>query len=550
MIPLLHIAMLVLFVIVIYAIIGLELFCGVMHNRCEYRYIEKFDENANYNSEVADEWKPLYDIDVPCILSEGGNVMDGYICPTYSENFPNATIECRPGWEGPFSGIINFDNIGLSMMTVFQCITMEGWTSILYQIDDADGTLWPFFFFVSLIIIGSFFVMNLVLGVLSGEFSKEREKAKKRGDLQKLKEKRQVEEAYKNYILWIRQAEVDDPDVNSLDSNEAKNVDGAVEHRRRDAIILDDSLGKKRCEWIHTIIRAIQYKNYQLRRAIHRAVKSQFFYWLVIVLVFLNTLVLASEYHTQPDWMEQFQFYANIFFIILFTIEMILKMYSLGFRSYFMSIFNRFDCFVVFGSIIETFLFVYTELAMGISVLRCVRLLRVFKVTRYWSSLRNLVVSLLNSMRSIASLLLLLTLFIIITALLGMQLFGGKFNYVGDAMYNDEDDERPRSNFDDFINSMITVFQILTGEDWNEIMYRGVLSYGGVNSIGILVSFYFVIVFICGNYILLNVFLAIAVDNLADADSLTSDEEEAAQQSEIKKNEELTKSIRVSDLLI
>jgi len=47
--------------------------------------------------------------------------------------------------------------------------------------------------------------MNLVLGVLSGEFSKERVKANKRGDLRKLKEKRQFEDALTNYLAWIRQ---------------------------------------------------------------------------------------------------------------------------------------------------------------------------------------------------------------------------------------------------------------------------------------------------------------------------------------------------------
>jgi len=135
-------------------------------------------------------------------------------------------------------------------------------------------------------------------------------------------------------------------------------------------------------------------------------------------------------------------------------------MYSLGFRTYFVSMFNRFDCFVVFGSIGEIMLVVYYHISLGISVLRCVRLLRIFKVTRYWSSLRNLVVSLLNSMRSIASLLLLLILYIIITALLGMQLFGGKFNYTEEAMFNEYDEEKPRSNFDDFINSAMTVFQV------------------------------------------------------------------------------------------
>lgn len=74
--------------------------------------------------------------------------------------------------------------------------------------------------------------------------------------------------------------------------------------------------------------------------------------------------------------------------------------------------------------------------------------------------MRNLVASLLNSMRSIASLLLLLALFIMIAALLGMQMFGGKFNFDESDMFNDNDDEKPRSNFDDFINAMLTVFQV------------------------------------------------------------------------------------------
>ncbi len=134
---------------------------------------------------------------------------------------------------------------------------------------------------------------------------------------------------------------------------------------------------------------------------------------------------------------------------------MLLKMYSLGLTGYFVSNFNRFDCFVVIGSIIE-FVLIYIEFmpALGISVLRCVRLLRVFKVTRYWTALRNLVASLLNSMKSIASLLLLLFLFIVIFALLGMQMFGGKIDYLFEIK------EKPRNNFDSFWGALITVFQV------------------------------------------------------------------------------------------
>lgn len=69
------------------------------------------------------------------------------------------------------------------------------------------GSSWQWIYFVSMVILGAFFVMNLILGVLSGEFSKEREKAKARGDFQKLREKQQIEEDLKGYLEWITQAE-------------------------------------------------------------------------------------------------------------------------------------------------------------------------------------------------------------------------------------------------------------------------------------------------------------------------------------------------------
>ena len=97
------------------------------------------------------------------------------------------------------------------------------------------------------------------------------------------------------------------------------------------------------------------------------------------------------------------------------------------------------------------------------------------------------------------------------------------------------------------LNSFFLFFfnlKILTGEDWNEVMYTGIRSYGGVNSIGILASFYFILIFIIGNYILLNVFLAIAVDNLGDAESLNAAEAEAEKLKEAE-NEKMKKSFKV-----
>ncbi|XP_024066261.1 voltage-dependent L-type calcium channel subunit alpha-1C isoform X2 [Terrapene carolina triunguis] len=513
MVPLLHIALLVLFVIIIYAIIGLELFMGKMHKTCYFL-------QGIYDTPAEEEASP-------CAPQSA-----------HGRQCQNGT-ECKPGWEGPKHGITNFDNFAFAMLTVFQCITMEGWTDVLYWMQDAMGYELPWVYFVSLVIFGSFFVLNLVLGVLSGEFSKEREKAKARGDFQKLREKQQLEEDLKGYLDWITQAEDIDPENEDEGMDEEKPRNMSMPTSETESVNTDNVAGAdiegENCgaRLAHRISKS-KFSRYWrrwnrfCRRKCRAAVKSNIFYWLVIFLVFLNTLTIASEHYNQPYWLTEVQDTANKVLLALFTAEMLLKMYSLGLQAYFVSLFNRFDCFIVCGGILETIL-VETKIMspLGISVLRCVRLLRIFKITRYWNSLSNLVASLLNSVRSIASLLLLLFLFIIIFSLLGMQLFGGKFNF--DEM------QTKRSTFDNFPQSLLTVFQILTGEDWNSVMYDGIMAYGGPSFPGMLVCIYFIILFICGNYILLNVFLAIAVDNLADAESLTSAQKEEEEEKERKK---------------
>ena len=104
-----------------------------MHHRCEYK---EASDNALDSSK--EEWKPIYPLDVPCTGVFNPNVTStkGFVCPaTVVRDGILRDVECRGGWPGPFFGIINFDNIGLSMLTVFQCITNEGWTTILYKVN-------------------------------------------------------------------------------------------------------------------------------------------------------------------------------------------------------------------------------------------------------------------------------------------------------------------------------------------------------------------------------------------------------------------------------
>ncbi len=109
-----------------------------------------------------------------------------------------------------------------------------------------------------------------------------------------------------------------------------------------------------------------------------------------------------------------------------------------------------------------------------------------------------------------------------------MQLFGGAFNFP---------DGTPPSNFNSFNIALLTVFQVLTGEDWNEVMYHGIESQGGHRS-GMVYALYFIVLTLFGNYTLLNVFLAIAVDNLANAQELTAAEEQADNQEVLTSNKD------------
>lgn len=104
-----------------------------------------------------------------------------------------------------------------------------------------------------------------------------------------------------------------------------------------------------------------------------------------------TVIFLAIMWHKNPSILEEVftqsplcpSERANKILLLLFTLEMLMKMYAFGLQIYFMALFNRFDCFVVCGGILETLLVEMDVIPpIGISVLRCIRLLRIFKMTR------------------------------------------------------------------------------------------------------------------------------------------------------------------------
>ena len=139
---------------------------------------------------------------------------------------------------------------------------------------------------------------------------------------------------------------------------------------------------------------------------------------------------------------------------------MLIKLTALGFAEYAADGFNLFDAFIVVMS--------YVELAMpgsnsSLSVLRAFRLLRIFKIIKSWDSLRILLTTVLDSLTSITNLAVLIMLYLFISALLTKQFFS-------DPPLVDGDGEESRYSFASTGQALISMFIILTGENWNEIM--------------------------------------------------------------------------------
>ncbi|KAF3853173.1 hypothetical protein F7725_013861 [Dissostichus mawsoni] len=118
---------------------------------------------------------------VPKLYEEGGlqcnldmlshNSTDNTTCVNWNQYYTN----CSTGSINPFKGAINFDNICYAWIAIFQVITLEGWVDIMYFVMDAHS-FYNFIYFILLIIIGSFFMINLCLVVIATQFSETKQR--------------------------------------------------------------------------------------------------------------------------------------------------------------------------------------------------------------------------------------------------------------------------------------------------------------------------------------------------------------------------------------
>jgi len=215
------------------------------------------------------------------------------------------------------------------------------------------------------------------------------------------------------------------------------------------------------------------------------------FDYFILIITAIDVIGLCSNHKEASSDFVKITQIISLVCTITFGIEMILKLYAFGIKKYVSSYFNIFDGLITIASFVELLM----PRNQGMLVLRVIRAMRIFRISKFSKSLIDLAVVIKESSKQLLSLAVIWIVSVIIFSAICMQIFSNDMNF--------EDDGIPRANFDSMRNSILTVIQLYTVENWNDIEVSVTRS---KNRAYIIVL---IVIIIIGAYILSQILVAI-----------------------------------------
>jgi Ion transport protein len=142
------------------------------------------------------------------------------------------------------------------------------------------------------------------------------------------------------------------------------------------------------------------------------------------------------------------------------------------------------------------------------SLIRFIRVIRVLKLARYWIRFELILETLAQTAIDVRWFSILLAIFLYIYTILGMDYFSHQAKFNAQNQLDHELGVSPMFHFDDFINSLFTVYVILTNDGQSIIYYNFYRAVGAAKS-----TVYWVAMVIFGQKIIVNLFLAFLLEN-------------------------------------
>ncbi len=404
----------------VFAIFGVSFLKGTFYE-CDLAaesYKEEFMDLVTYPrpmrdmSNVERSW-----LDVDSSLCSARFWNDDFI-PTSKE-----ICNCLPGGQWVKTIQQNFDNTLRGFSLLFEISTTEGWVDVMNASIDQRGIdmqpvrdnnrLWALYY-VLFLVLGSFFMVELFVGVIIEYFAKIRD-TKGQGLMTDAQRQWASTQAF---VMKIRPEKL-----------------------------------------------ARRPTSCKLRTVCFDIVNNLWFDRVVVAIIAANSVSIASTTFGENDSKIKVVGIINGIFSSIFIGEAILKIMSFG-VLYFRSGWNRFDfaivCGLVVGFVLNQFITDHLLLSSISSILGFIRIGRLFRLVRFIKPLRtpiNAIVHVIPGMTNIGALVVLL---FFVYAVCGMQLYGTV------AIQGDMNEQ---ANFRTIANAMTSLFRFSTGENWNGFMW-------------------------------------------------------------------------------
>nr|Q2XVR5.2 RecName: Full=Sodium channel protein type 4 subunit alpha A; AltName: Full=Voltage-gated sodium channel subunit alpha Nav1.4a [Tetraodon nigroviridis]ABB29443.2 voltage-gated sodium channel Nav1.4a [Tetraodon nigroviridis] len=585
---------LTVFALSVFALVGLQLFMGNLRHKC-IRWPVAANQSAfePFNSTVGNDTTGLNDtlfsnitFDFTEYIENAENQYflpgsaDALLCGNSSDagRCPEG-YECMKAGRNPNYGYTSFDSFGWAFLALFRLMTQDCWENLFQQTLRAAGKTYMLFFVV-VIFLGSFYLINLILAVVAMAYE-EQNQASQQEAREKEEEFQWLLEQLKNQeqaqVLGSRASPTSEKSVSlttsdapdedqSLENDEAlKDCNGRfiprlivraptmkesaadyesgekVEGSTHSRLHVEDAGLKQRSASAVTVLTAAAVEE------LEEAQRPCPPIWYKFANMFLKWNC-CQPWAVFKEWvhfvvMDPFVDLAITICIVLNTLFMAMEHYPMTQEfDYMLSVGNlvftgifaaemffkliAMDPYYyfqvgwnIFDSIIVTLSLVELGLAnvQGLSVLRSFRLLRVFKLAKSWPTLNMLIKIIGSSVGALGNLTLVLAIIVFIFAVVGMQLFGK--SYKDCVCKISTECELPRWHMNDFFHSFLIVFRILCGE-WIENMWACMEVAGAGMCLVV-----FMMVMVIGNLVVLNLFLALLLSSFS-GDNLSIGEDD------------------------
>ncbi|XP_038062200.1 sodium leak channel non-selective protein-like isoform X1 [Patiria miniata] len=358
-------------------------------------------------------------------------------------------------------GYNGFEHIGTSIFTVYESASLEGWVFVMYKVTDSFSSWRGYFFFVTMIFFLAWLVKNVFIAVIIETFAEIRVQFR-----QMWTSSRTAESAVDSKVLQ---------DDGTCTPWKLTTVD---ENKPR-------GLAPHCCQLI---------------------LQSRAFHMVILILVISDAL-LASTYNMlntlateeQSNRYHDFLYAAQVTFTVLFDLEVLFKIWCLGFFGYIKRSLHKFELCLALGTTLHLFKDLYHTQLTYFQVVRCVRLIKLSPTLEDFSR------KIFGPFVKLGTLILFTMSSLIIVSVISLQLFCCIENL---------------NQFKTFPHAFMSMFQILTQKGWAVVMYECMLATD--HSLAPIIAIYFITYHLFATVIVLSMFVAVILDNLELDEDLKS----------------------------